>query len=67
MGKTKTRLVRFWTQNMIAAWLRLSLTDKDGKQRQMFTKSSRSDRKLAGETEQINEDYCLTVVCLRTI
>lgn len=42
-------------------------TDRDGKQRQMFTKSSRSGHKLAVETEQLNEDYCLTVVCLRTI
>lgn len=50
----------------LAAFLSLS-SDRDGKQRQMFTQSSHSDHKLAVETEQINEDYCLTVVCLRTI
>lgn len=42
-------------------------TERDEKQRQMFAKFSRSDHKLAAETEQINEDYCLTVACLRTI
>lgn len=42
-------------------------TDRDGKQRQMFTKSSCGDHKLAVEMEQINGDYWLTVACLRTI